>query len=476
MITILRVLLDLFTKLLTSVVEPLSKAIGVAVPILNSGIGDLLFTLIFSYIIVSDLLDFAKWYRREGLGKAIGFSLAVVVLQALAVIAFWYLPIRIYPRLTPTVTPEFMRWLLLFAASIFWFMNTRRNSGYRGVLTYLAHLAVFLLGWQFGQWVGILIISIPLLLASYVAVYYIALAIVPAADPDAPFLSFKAYSGLFRDLYSIFEKFFNSSPKELFQKDIPAFAKKLASAVASMGGEKWKRFLIFVWYLWGIQYPHLVIADTFGQRMEERIPGTPFGSGAPGLIWCKSNQVVGLTTGPSFGRVAGPGVVFTQRFERAVQIANSSNRISGSNLELVGCVDLRTQFRSIPFEAVSKDGHPFRAILFASFAIDRQEEWPRAEYHRLQQANPILKTGRICDQGKGIYRYNAARVQAALSTTAINNFASASDANTVHWDTWVLNRLCEGARQILSQRNLDELWRPRFDGPGKTPSMRLEVR
>jgi hypothetical protein len=360
-----------------------------------------------------------------------------------------------------------MRWLLLFGFSIVWFTSTRRRSGYRGVLTYLAHLSIFLLGWQFGQWIGILIISIPLLLASYVAMYYLAMAIIPAADPDAPFLSVQEYGRLFKALYPLLEQIFKSNPIELYRKDIAALAKKFASAVTTIGGEKWKRFLVFVWYLWGIQYPHLVIADTFGRRIEERIHGTPFGSGAPGLIWCKSNQVVGLTTGPSFGRIAGPGVVFSERFERAVQIADSSNQRSGSDLELVGCVDLRTQFRSIPFEAVSKDGHSFCAALFASFAIDRQEEWPRAEYHRLQRANAILKDGRVCDQGTGSYRYNAARVQAALSTVAINSSTSPADANTVHWDTWALNRLCEGARQVLAQRNLDELWRPRSDGPGK---------
>jgi len=75
-------------------------------------------------------------------------------------------------------------------------------------------------------------------------------------------------------------------------------------------------------------------------------------------------------------------------------------------------VDLRTQLRSSEIDAVSKDGNPFKAILFSAFAIDRQE-WSVAELHRLQNANPILKDGKELDHNLGSFPYSQARVRAA---------------------------------------------------------------
>lgn len=466
---ILSWLLDIFIRILALVIEPLSKFIGSKGPILSSWIGDGLFILIITSIIVVDLMSFVKRFRRDGFWRGITFSLIIIVFETVVgILIYTYVQEWMFLYLVSRPIAEFIRWLLLFLPSIAIYVYGRRSNGARGLWTYLAHLGLFVVGWLFGKWIGIFLISLPLLLAFYVTLYYMAVAIVPAADPDSPLISRSELKLVIANLFSLAKKILGPESGSLKRKSIAEITAKLTLVRSRLVGERWKRFLVLFWYLWGFQYPHLVITDTVGRQMETRIPGNAFiKTFAPGLIWCKSNQVIGLTTGPGFGRVAGPGVVFTRCFERPIQIADPSHRRSGSEFELVGCVDLRTQFRSTKIDAVSKDGHPFRAVLFASFSIDRQEEWPRAEYHRLQQANPLLKAGRTCDQGKGIYRYSAARVQAALSTTAINNSTSPSGANAVHWDEWTLNQVCEGARQILSQRNLDELWRPRSDGPGK---------
>ncbi len=465
MSNILDALFDILATILSVVIAPLAKAIGVAGPILNLQIGDWVLRLVVALLIVSDLLNTAKWYRREGLGKGIEYAVFIVFIQAVAIIFFWFYPQWLDLSTNSKISAAGIRWVLLFAGSIGWYAATRKHGRFRGLLTYLAHIALFRLGWQFGEWIGVILISVPLLLALYFSLYHLAMAIVPAANPDAPFLSFDEVKKIAADLWSILKKAFGPEPKLPELTDLFKLLTRFTSAISKMGGEKWRRFLILFWYLWGHQYPQIVVPDTLGRQIETRISGSPFRKlGAPGMIWCKSNQVVGLTDGPNFARVGGPGPVFTEHFERPVQLLDLAR--SASEAELVGCVDLRTQLRSTPIDAVSKDGHPFQAILFIAFSIDPQEEWPRADYHRLQKANPILKEGRTCDQGTKAYPYNQARVQAALSTTAIND-AMPSGSKAIHWDEWVLNQLSEATRLVLSQRNLDEIWRPCADGPGK---------
>jgi len=351
---------------------------------------------------------------HQGWKRGLNFSITVAVLMDIGIL-IWNSPFFLFRSgllIKSTTTIEVFHWFLVFALSGVVYLMTKKHSGRRGFLTYLGHVSILLLGYLIDRWVGVLLISFPLLLTNYYCLYHLAMAIIPAANPDAP---------LFRRT-----KFIDSH------------------------SEKWQRFKIMFWYLWGLQYPLLVVTDTIGRQIETRVPGSQFRRGlAPGLIWLRSNQAVGLTTGPKFARAEGPGPVFTRHFERPVDV-----------------VDLRTQLRTAEVEAVTKDGNPVKAILFTAFAIDRQE-WTTDEYHRLLKANPILEKGRKLDQHSGNYPYNQARIQAALGTTAQAASAAEAEVQTIHWDDWVLNRLEEATRLVLSQRNLDELWRPRSDGLGK---------
>jgi hypothetical protein len=453
------------SNLLDALLDKFSTTISFQGSIFNLEIGDWLVKLVIAVLIVVDLRNFAKWYRREGIGGGIDYLVTVVFMQAIAIIIFWYGP-QWTSYLLPILSAELLRWLLLFALSVGVYFGTRKHGGRRGLATYLVHLGIFLLGWLLGKWAGIILVSIPLLVALYFTLYHLAIAIIPSADPDSLFLNLGQVRGIFTELISLLYRDSRSEPQAHGQKSIRELLSELASAIGKMGGEKYQRFMILFWYLWGFQYPQMAIADTIGRQIETRIPGSPFKKlGAPGMIWCKSSQVVGLTDGPNFARVGGPGPVFTKHFERPVQISDLSR--SASEAELVGCVDLRMQFRSTVFNAVSKDGHTFEAVLFIAFSIDSQKEWSRAEYHRLRKANPILEGGRICDKGTEAYSYNQARVQAALSRTAIDDSTAASRVKAIHWDEWVLSQMCEAAQQVLCQRNLDELWRPRANGPGK---------
>jgi len=452
--------------ILTKIIQPFSQVLGSKGPLINQGLGNLIGALIIVLVILTDLINSFTWLKREGVSRGIFFSILTLLVEALAVTIFWYVPHWIYLYLTSKISPEFMRWVFLYAVSIVYYLYSREFSGARGFVTYLAHLTALLLGWLFGGWLGIIFLSMPLILAFYFALKYLALAIVPAANPDDRFLDFNELVGFFGQVYLLLARIFKSDERTLLQHFRDTVT-KFTDSIHRIGGEKWKRFLVLVWYMWGVQYPHLVVTDTIGRRIETRIRGSQFNSaGAPGMIWCKSNQLIGITTGPHFARVGGPGLVFTHMMERPIQIADPHAGPSSPELDAVGCVDLRIQLRTAKIAAVTKDGNPFEAILFTSFAIDRLD-WTLADHHRLNKANPILRNGRNVDHGVGNFKYNPARVQAALSTTSINNSIPGAGIQIIHWDDWVVSRLSEATRQVLSQRNLDELWHPRGDGAGK---------
>jgi hypothetical protein len=212
---------------------------------------------------------------------------------------------------------------------------------------------------------------------------------------------------------------------------------------------EWRqRFLLFLWYHWGVQYPLWIVPNSLSRKTMERIPGDPFGSFAPGLVWARSHQVVGLTTGLSYSGIRQSGTIFTQPYERPFAV-----------------VDLRTQLRTSRIEVVSSDGILYSAILFAAFAVDK-EKWSPSLYHRLLHDHPMLKDAKEPDCINGTYIFSRARMLTLFGTEAIASSSMASEAQTVPWDQNVLYQLEETAREILSQRRLDELWQPCIDCPG----------
>ena len=75
--------------------------------------------------------------------------------------------------------------------------------------------------------------------------------------------------------------------------------------------ERRERFKILAWYMWGGQYPVIVVADPTGVETEMRIESSPFQDfGAPGYILAHLHQAVGLTKGTSFSRVEGSGAIY----------------------------------------------------------------------------------------------------------------------------------------------------------------------
>lgn len=332
--------------------------------------------------------------------------LGVVVL---IVAALWAAPelLHRFAKYNLPKDPRFYRWCL---AGIFLlgaaFLFGRDHGGRRWLYSSLFHIAVVLGGYWLDRWLGLLFLSAPILLSYYVTLYSVAVILLPAANPEDRF-------------------------------------------------EKRMRFNALASYAWGIQSPMIVAGEHAWQTPETRIPGdftwdfrdfpVPLIEGLkwrPGLVWTPAHQVTALGTGLKFSRVAGPGLVFTGKMERPDQI-----------------FDLRLQLRSHEIDVISKDGIPFKAIVFTAFRID-PEPWDHDLYDMLRRMNPILRGADRPSHTAGSFPYSPQRVQAAMSVTG----TKAGDGNTIiYWDQWAVNVIEDQARKVISQKNLDELWRPAED-------------
>lgn len=207
------------------------------------------------------------------------------------------------------------------------------------------------------------------------------------------------------------------------------------------------RFKMLAWYIWGFQFPVWVVKDDLERVAEERIKGDPTKSlGQPGMIWIRSNQAIGITLGIQFARVEGPGVIFTKPYERPYE-----------------AVDLRTHIRATEVQAISKDGIPYKATVLIVFALDK-DTWTEDQYKALRLKNGLLRGAQAPDRVSGSYKYSRSRVTAALSIEGIRHTNDESEKSMIHWDHWVINTVAEAARNELSHRPLDELWRAANDG------------
>jgi hypothetical protein len=215
--------------------------------------------------------------------------------------------------------------------------------------------------------------------------------------------------------------------------------------------KEWRqRFRLFMWYQWGYQYPLWAVTDALSRNAEVRIGGDQFGGFAPGLIWAYSHQVAGLTTGLTFSGTREAGTVLTNPFEEPFSV-----------------IDLRTQLRTSLIEVISSDGIPFKARLYAAFATDK-ERWSPSLYHQLVRENPILKNAQEPDCIKGTYRFSHARMLALFNKMGVVSSSKdqTTKPTTIEWDQWVVFQLEKAAREVLSQRRLDELWQPHVERAG----------
>jgi hypothetical protein len=293
-------------------------------------------------------------------------------------------------------------WVLLYLFGFFYYLSTKKYGGWRGLFSYWVHLSFFLIGWQKGAIFGAIFVSIPLLALYYYFLYRLAEVIILPSDPDDP-------------------------------------------------QEKIQRFKTLSRYMWGLQFPILMVPEPTSISAETRIEGSPFQltPGTPGYIWSDIHQVVGITTGPTFSRVQGPGAIYTGPFERPQEV-----------------VDLRTQLRTTEVNAQTQDGISIKAIVFAAFRVDRSA-WEAERYNRLVRANPLLQGGMQADTGKANFLYSPQRVRAVLGLGGVKTTtAEPPEDASIRWDEQVMNLVGEAARQVLSEIPLSELWLPNREEDG----------
>lgn len=301
------------------------------------------------------------------------------------------------------------RWILLYlivpGLAYLIFIKFR---GKQAFLAMLAILTIALFGWLYEHWVGILLISLPIYIVLIYLLYRLAQVVIPTSDPDS-------------------------------------------------SEERKQKFRVLLFYVLGIQYPYWAVKTSAGREIEKRYDGDYFsGLAEPGTVWSRSHQVVGISAGIEFDQVEGPGVVFMKTYNRPVAV-----------------VDLRTQIRTSDVEATTKDGVSIKVVVFTSFALDK-EDWPKKgwkpdEIKRLStdmRVNPYLEDGLRIDRKIGSFPYSTARVKAALSTAGIHSAYKVQDGGPIYWDQWALAQVENAARQVVSQRNLNELWHPVKNGPG----------
>jgi hypothetical protein len=295
------------------------------------------------------------------------------------------------------------RWVLIWITFCpVAYLATKQHGEKRGLRSMLLHVGILQLGWIIGQWMGIVLISLPIIGVYYNSLYHLANGILPVSDPEDR-------------------------------------------------KENWQRFRLLAWYMWGLQYPIQVAYDNNSPKRdaETRISGSPFNSfSAPGLVWLRSHQAAAFTSGVNFTRVEGPRVVFTKPYERLFEV-----------------VDLRTHLRSNKIEVVSKDGVRFKAVVFASFAMDR-EKWNPQTYNLLYHQTPSFLHANKPDANlDGIFPFSRSRIQAAIKMRGKTSTVP-EEQKSIYWDERVFNQVEVTASHILSERKFDELWHPINDGPG----------
>jgi len=378
--------------------------------------------LLFAYPVYFFIASFKKYTGEHKGGQLLSETALLFTIVSIAGIV-WTIPETLWLFITwlrgiPFVDELFkwqdrawifssVRWAYLLG--IFFliaYLAGREHGKTRWKLSAIIHIAIIVFGWLLNRWVGIVCVSLPLLAAYYASLYDLALIVMPASNPEDR-------------------------------------------------AEQKKRRNAFISYTRGIQSPMTVVDGHAWKKQDPRITGDITWSFSdlplplikkldwrPGLIWTRSHQVVAVSGGTRFKRVDGPGVVFTGKLERLDQV-----------------FDLRLQLRTREIDVISKDGIRFIARYFTGFRIDN-EEWKKEIYDSVRPMNPHLRGADKLSHTEGSFPFSHPRVQATLGMTSTK---AVTGDPTIYWDQWAVNVVEDQTRKVLSQKNLDEMWRPAND-------------
>jgi hypothetical protein len=152
----------------------------------------------------------------------------------------------------------------------------------------------------------------------------------------------------------------------------------------------------------------------------------------PGIILLPGNHAVALSEGTNYTRVDGPGLVFTHRKERPLQL-----------------VDLRPQIRPSDVEATTQDGIRVKTRVFV--------------------ASRVKGSGQPGGAG-GEYPYHISEPDIFRAIRSTEIYPDRSEPV----DEVILNKAITLVRDELSTFRLDRLWG--LDAQGKDPQARLQER
>jgi hypothetical protein len=353
--------------------------------------------------LVSIILNYTcKRIQKDGLSRGIYYGVLACIEASILVLVIGYFPSWISKVVNGFVSVVAIRWLLIFLLlGLIVRLTSRKGTHKRILFPILILLAIFLLGWLYDRWVGILFISVPILLIFYHVIYKVAQVILPSANPE------------------------------------------------DKSAQRYKSSA-FLMYLLGIQYPFRVASKKASRGFDERIPGDPTNDyGKPGVVWTWPHQVVGLSRGIQFNKVDGPGTIYTDTFETPVALVDLRTHLRTSVIDAVTRDGLHVPAVVFMAFAIDRDKWP-------------KEGWSKAHHSKMKY---LLNGNAALDHLEGSYPYSSGRVRAALSKMGINTSLQDGERPEFYWDEWVIKQVEQATREVVAKRSLDELWRPIDDGP-----------
>ena len=212
--------------------------------------------------------------------------------------------------------------------------------------------------------------------------------------------------------------------------------------------ERRKRIEIFISYLWGLQLPLWKTASINENEADKRIDGAPsFWKNLNGMVWTYPHQIAGISNGPKF-RADGPGLTFLSKDEQPFEI-----------------IDLRSRSCKSTIKAISKDGISLMMEVSISFVLD-SEAWTRDYYQELLRANTMLRDGKEPNKNlDGTFPYSQARARSVLSYRS-KKLSAEGEEQIQRWEDHVLALAEEAAREAVSERGVEDLWKARENETG----------
>jgi len=243
--------------------------------LISSTINSTSVLIFWGLLLLAIILYTNKGIKEGGIGKGLYLGAVTGLIASLVVFIIYFpLPQILVFLSRYTIEIATIRWIIIYLFTIFWSYGViYKKSGWRGVYSLLILLTTFLLGWLYGQWIGILAMSMPTLIIFIYFIHKLAQVIFPSSNSDDRW-------------------------------------------------EQWQKTQIFIAYLLGIQYPLWIAQTESESEFDMRIIGDSTKEiGGPGFIWTMPHQVTAISNGSEF-KIVGPGTIFTGQFEFPITLVD----------------------------------------------------------------------------------------------------------------------------------------------------------